>query len=144
MKLFSFKYFDVYYDEKYKLLEYKWKVNSENMTEKEYMESVKQLLGIIKTYEPRFILANIEEQSFILNEGLQDWLEKNILLELEKYGVEKFAVVKSKSLFVNLSYQQAFNNAMVYVEFFNDKDAAINWLINNELGEKEIIKIDSI
>jgi len=114
------------------------------MTEKEYMESVKQLLGIIKTYEPRFILANIEEQSFILNEGLQDWLEKNILLELEKYGVEKFAVVKSKSLFVNLSYQQAFNNAMVYVEFFNDKDAAINWLINNELGEKEIIKIDSI
>ncbi len=132
MKFFPLKYMDVYYDEQKKLLEYRWKENSENMTEQDYRKTVEDLLLIIRTYEPRLLLGDSRLQNFPLSLELQKWLSEEVLQKFMEYGVERYAFVNSNNVFIEMAYEQVFSDAMVYVEFFRDRDTAYDWLVETE------------
>jgi hypothetical protein len=123
---------DVYYDEHKRLLEYRWKDNSENMVEADYRKTVENLLQIIKTFEPKLLLGDSRQQNYPLSLDLQKWLAEEVLQQILQFGVERFAFVNSSNIFIEMAYEQVFSDALVYVEFFRTRDEAYSWLVENE------------
>ncbi len=128
MKLFPLKYMDVYFNEQSKILEYHWKQNSENMTADEYKKTVEDLLSIVKTYEPVYMIGDSTEQNFVLNKEVIDWLKETVLEKFFQYGVERYAFVSSKNMFIVMAYEQLFMETGYDIKFFNSRDDAVEWL----------------
>ncbi len=139
MKFFPFKYVDVYYDERRQLLEYKWKDNAEAVSPEEFKKIIEEILKIIKTYEPRFLLGDISFENFKLTTQFFDWLKNYWLKQVINSGIERFAFVSNNNVFMKTLYKQIFWDKAVSFAFFKDRNVAYQWLIT----DKPVSKINT-
>ena len=130
MKLFTLDFINIYYDEKLRLIEYKWKKNSEHITDQQYRETINDLIKIIKTFEPLYVLANLTDQYYALPSDTQKWIIDHALNNVFLSGVKKFALINSQYFLAKNIYQNLLDNR-TNVKIFQDRQQAMSWLLNN-------------
>ncbi len=131
MKLFTLDYVNIYYDEKKRLIEYRWKKNTENMDAQEYKNTVENIIKIVKTFEPKYIIGVLSDQKFTLSEDLMEWVNKNALERILEAGVEKYAFINSQNFIIKNLYS-SFIAKHERIKIFDDRDKAIEWFENQD------------
>ncbi len=130
MKLFTLDFMNIYYDEKLRLIEYKWKKNSETITDSQYKETISELIKIIKTFEPFYILGNIKDQYYSPTADTQKWLAEHAIEKIPELGIKKLAIINSKYFMVKNIYKNLIHDKDNIRIFENGQDA-ISWLLDN-------------
>ncbi len=131
MKLFTLEFINIYYDEKLRLIEYKWKKNSEHINDKQYRETISDLMKIVKTFEPLYVLGNLLDQYYALPSDTQKWLVEEALDNVFKIGIKKLALVNSQYFLARDIYQTLMNNRE-NVKIFTDREEAVSWLLEDK------------
>ncbi len=134
MKLFTLDFINIYYDEKNKLIEYKWKKNSEHLTDEKYRETISDLIKIVKTFEPTYILGNLSDQNFALPTDTQKWVADEALQKIFEFGVKKLALINSQYFLAKNIYQNLVEG-LKNVRLFSQRQEAIDWLFENNKQE---------
>jgi len=123
---------DISYDEQNKLFKLLWKAETKNMSYDEFKEVM--LLYAAEFKRPsRLVLQQMKEMNFSVPLELQTWVDVNVNKAAFDAGVRKGAVVLSPEIFTSVSVEQTLNeeNAKdMQVEYFNDENEAMKWLLN--------------
>ena len=127
MKLFTLEFVNIYYDEHLRLIEYNWKKNSESINDQQYRKSIQDIIKIIKTFEPIYILANLTNQYYPLPTDTQLWLIDNALNKIFNFGIKKLALINSQYTIAKNIYEIILNDKE-RIKIFQDREQAIAWL----------------
>lgn len=131
----SNKYFTSYFDEDIKLYSLIWHSASEDIQEDEYKELLKQNTQTLfkQSNQVNYILINVKERLDTMAPELQEWSTKYISAPLlEKYDVQKVAVIRSQDFSTQFSIEQAIEEDNVdesLVRYFDDEQEAHNWFL---------------
>ncbi len=131
MKLFTLDYVNIYYDEKKRLIEYRWKKNTENMDAEKYKNTVENIIKIVKTFEPKYIIGVLSDQKFTLSDDLIEWVNKNAMQKILEAGVEKYAFINSQNFIIKNLYSSFIANHEK-IKIFDDRNKAIEWFENQD------------
>lgn len=131
----SNKYFTSYFDEDIKLYSLIWHSASEDIQEDEYKELLKQNTQALfkQSNQVNYILINVKERLDTMAPELQEWSTKYISAPLlEKYDVQKVAVIRSQDFSTQFSIEQAIEEDNVdesLVRYFDDEQEAHKWFL---------------
>ena len=103
------------------------------LTPDEFKAVANQLLGILETKRLKKQLNDIKQMK-VLKPEVQEWLNTDWFPRAQKIGLKYFAFVVPDDIFGKMSMDGANKNAQnafgMEIQYFNNLDAAKNWLIS--------------
>ncbi len=103
------------------------------LTPDEFKTIANQLLGILETKRLKKQLNDIKLMK-VLKPEVQEWLNTDWFPKAQKIGLKYFAFVVPDDIFGKMSMDGANKNAQntfgIEIQYFNNLDAAKNWLIS--------------
>ena len=103
------------------------------LTPDEFKTVANQLLGILETKRLKKQLNDIKQMK-VLKPEVQEWLNTDWFPRAQKIGLKYFAFVVPDDIFGKMSMDGANKNAQnafgMEIQYFNNVDAATNWLIS--------------
>ncbi len=103
------------------------------LTPDEFKTVANQLLGILETKRLKKQLNDIKQMK-VLKPEVQEWLNTDWFPRAQKIGLKYFAFVVPDDIFGKMSMDGANKNAQnafgMEIQYFNNLDAAKNWLIS--------------
>ncbi|HNV53490.1 MAG TPA: hypothetical protein PLH91_00145 [Tenuifilaceae bacterium] len=103
------------------------------LTPDEFKTVANQLLGILETKRLKKQLNDIKQMK-VLKPEVQEWLNTDWFPRAQKIGLKYFAFVVPDDIFGKMSMDGANKNAQnafgMEIQYFNNVDAAKNWLIS--------------
>jgi hypothetical protein len=103
------------------------------LSPEEFKTVANQLLGIIETKRLKKQLNDIKQMK-VLKPEVQEWLNTDWFPRAQKIGLRYFAFVVPDDIFGKMSMDGANKNAQnafgIEIQYFNNLDAAKNWLIS--------------
>lgn len=103
------------------------------LTPEEFKVVANQLLGILETKRLKKQLNDIKQMK-VLKPEVQEWLNTDWFPRAQKIGLKYFAFVVPDDIFGKMSMDGANKNAQnafgIEIQYFNNLDAAKNWLIS--------------
>ena len=103
------------------------------LTPDEFKTVANQLLGILETKRLKKQLNDIKQMK-VLKPEVQEWLNTDWCPRAQKIGLKYFAFVVPDDIFGKMSMDGANKNAQnafgMEIQYFNNLDAAKNWLIS--------------
>ncbi len=102
------------------------------LTPEEFKTVANQLLSILETKRLKKQLNDIKQMK-VLKPEVQEWLNTDWFPRAQKIGLKYFAFVVPDDIFGKMSMDGANKNAQnafgIEIQYFNNVDAAKNWLI---------------
>ena len=103
------------------------------LTPEEFKTVANQLLSILETKRLKKQLNDIKQMK-VLKPEVQEWLNTDWFPRAQKIGLKYFAFVVPDDIFGKMSMDGANKNAQnafgIDIQYFNNVDAAKNWLIS--------------
>ncbi|KAB2872429.1 MAG: hypothetical protein OIN84_08445 [Candidatus Methanoperedens sp.] len=103
------------------------------LTPEEFKTVANQLLSILETKRLKKQLNDIKQMK-VLKPEVQEWLNTDWFPRAQKIGLKYFAFVVPDDIFGKMSMDGANKNAQnafgIEIQYFNNVDAAKNWLIS--------------
>jgi len=103
------------------------------LTPEEFKTVANQLLSILETKRLKKQLNDIKQMK-VLKPEVQEWLNTDWIPRAQKIGLKYFAFVVPDDIFGKMSMDGANKNAQnafgIEIQYFNNVDAAKNWLIS--------------
>lgn len=103
------------------------------LTPDEFKTVANQLLGILETKRLKKQLNDIKQMK-VLKPEVQEWLNTDWFPRAQKIGLKYFAFVVPDDIFGKMSMDGANKNAQnafgMEIQYFNNLDAAKNWLVS--------------
>ena len=103
------------------------------LTPDEFKTVANQLLGILETKRLKKQLNDIKQMK-VLKPEVQEWLNTDWFPRAQKIGLKYFAFVVPDDIFGKMSMDGANKNAQnafgMEIQYFNNLEAAKNWLIS--------------
>lgn len=130
MEIYNDKFIKYVYEEKNSLLAFYWTKESENMSTEVYKELMIKGVEFLKSYNPKYLIDNSLEKTYVTTVEMQEWVAKNALSKIFENGIQKFAIIESKELIIQLSTEQAVEenkNSKYGVKFFVNEQEAREW-----------------
>ncbi len=130
MEIYNDKYIRYIYEKENSLLIFYWSSDTKNMSDEKYKELMLKGVEFTKTYQPKYLINNAHEKTYITTVEIQEWAAKNALSKIFKNGVIKFAIVESEDVLIQLSTEQAVEeneNSKYGVMFFESEEKAREW-----------------
>jgi len=129
--VFENKFMVMEYSEDLKFMHHYWLAESSMMQDSDYQESMLAFARIITLHCPVKMLSDTRNLHFLISVDLQEWGASNPeIFEIRK-NVSYVAVLVSSKIFVEVSVQQAIeeaNNEETLIAYFDDKQKAQTWL----------------
>lgn len=138
LSVYTSKYADVFYIPDQKLIEYHWKVTTEEMTDEEYRFIVFEVSSIVsrKYQQGEYQLENylLDNSLFLykIPEETRIWQRDYIFNKLIDSGGKKVAVVMSDGYLSQHLIEQTFlasTETNMITEYFDDIEKAKSWLL---------------
>ena len=115
-----------------KILVFRWKPETSNMTGKEYIQEIVLSANLIREQRKPYILLLSKDMKFIISVTLQEFANDIFLPAYNQSGVKKFAVVIPEHLMVTMSVGQTIEAERILHKFetryFSDELEARRWL----------------
>jgi hypothetical protein len=108
-----------------------WHKKTDKMSDKQFLNEMKELGEAVREYCPECILINMSNFSYLVSPVMQKWVNRNIYYGMVKYKIKKVAYVRSKDEIAaicidqNLSEDEAL---AMNTKVFEKEDDAKNWL----------------
>ena len=139
ISVYTSKYAEVYYNPDEKLLLMNWKIATEEMTDKEYRQTVSTLNNLLikensdKSYQFQKYLLDNRFFLYVIPEETQVWQRDHIFSRLINMGGEKIAIVMSEGYvsqhFIEQTIQES-QEINLITQYFHDPVQAQNWLLS--------------
>ena len=107
MEIYNDKFIKYIYEKENSLLIFYWNSDTKNMTDEKYKELMLKGVGFTKKYQPKYLINNAREKTYITTVEIQEWAAKNALSKIFENGVIKFAIIESDDVLIQLSTEQA-------------------------------------
>ncbi len=119
------------FDEETKVLATKWKLQSFDDVEEDYVRSViTEIADGLASTQADYYLADQTNRGVVYDENMQKWVFSMLLSGGERANLKKCAVVQSVDFFVGMSNEQLLKGAVTDIAYkcFNTRREAIEWL----------------
>lgn len=132
--IYESKYQRVLYNPELSIFEEIWLPESEYMNDDIYKQEFRDILKAAQPYRGKTdkIFIDAVNAMYVVSPELQEWHNQNVFAKLIEMGVTRFAVLLSKDLFTQVSYEQTFEEAEdagFLIEYFDDREQARRWLL---------------
>ena len=114
-----------------KAIHFAWQPSTEMATDKDIKNVFAEYLEAIRMYAPKTLIADEREMKYVMDPDFHDWINQYIIPKMLKLGIERFAIIKSKEFFVNLSVEMTFDESSAKKDnkkFFSDLNSAKEWI----------------
>ena len=125
------KFTEIRYYSAIKAIHFAWQPMTEFANEQDIKDIFDEYLEAVKIYAPKTLIADEREMKFVMDPDFQQWVNQQVIPEILKLGVERFAIIKSKEFFVNLSVEMTFDESSAKKDnkkFFSDLTSAKDWI----------------
>ena len=130
MEIYKDKYIKYIFEEENSLLIFYWSKDTENMSDEKYKELMLKGVGYTKLYQPKYLINNSKEKTYLTTVEIQEWAGKYALSKIFNHGVIKFAIVECEDILIQLSTEQAAEEGEgtgFAIKFFASEDEAREW-----------------
>lgn len=121
----------IYWHSDAKCIHFIFQEYTKQLQEKEYLEELKNFIGLIKQYQPKSIFADTREFHFTIAPEIQEFINENVLTLYSDLGVEQHAILVSSDLFTAVSVEQTMDEAeqtSFENQYFENEEKARIWL----------------
>lgn len=133
-KIYSHKYADLFFNPENSVIEEIWKAETVDMSDEEY--KAYQSDKVVKTREvmPKLFLCNTHNFLYTMVPAMQEWTDEHLNKFWAEIGLEKFAMIMSKSFIEQMALEQTMSERepedLGYsFRFFDSADLGMKWLL---------------
>lgn len=112
----------------------RWQAATRQMEDDTFRQECLKTVELVEGYRPSRLIVNMQEMFMIIVPDTQVWVAEQVAARYKQAGVQKLAVVLTKDLFVQVSIEQAAEEARVHevfqTRFFYNEKSAFEWLLS--------------
>jgi len=132
-QILSNPYADLYFDERFSLLEEVWKPSTSMMNDTTYKAFQADKINATRKVKPHLFLCNTEHFYYTIVPEMQEWTDKVLNDFWREINLQKFAFVMSKGVFEQVSLEMVMQERSEHpyaVEYFASSEEARAWLLD--------------
>ncbi|HAS47494.1 MAG TPA: hypothetical protein DCS93_43865 [Microscillaceae bacterium] len=103
------------------------------MSREEYIAELQIYLQLLHKYQPKKALGNMMDFQYIIDPGVQEWINEQIFSVYAQIGFTKIALLPSEDFVPNLSIKQTMEgdtSKAFNTKYFTDEKKAKDWLLS--------------
>lgn len=133
-KIYSHKYADLFFDKNTTIIEEVWKPETKKMTDEEYKTYQADKIIETKKVMPKLFLCDTQNFLYTMAPEMQEWTDEQLNKFWAEIGLQKFAMIMSKSFIEQLALEQTMSEReeedLGYdFQFFDNQEEARKWLL---------------
>lgn len=141
--IYQSPYQKILFNPEYQIFEQIWLPESEFMNDDIYKKEFRDILNATEAYKGKSNKIFIDSLNalYVVSPELQEWHNEHVFSRLIEMGIKRFAVLLSRDLFTQVSYEQTFEeaeNAGFQIEYFDDRAKAYAWLLGSQEASQAV------
>ena len=133
-QVYKSEYFTIWVSVDSQLVEYEFNSKTEDMTADEYIDELKEFIGVVELYRPQKVFGEMTDFKFAITPDIQDWINENLFSVYRRINFQKIAIILSKEFVSELSIQQTMaeeTTESFLTGYFDNEEKAKEWLFSN-------------
>ena len=125
---------DLYFDKEKSYFEERWKEETKDATDEDYMQYQLEKVEVAKKCMPEIFLCDTRDFSYLITNEMQEWTDAIVMGLWDNSPLKKLAFLTSKEIFSQVSIELAMSeNTHSYpIHYFDTEKEAIEWLFSKE------------
>ena len=132
--VFTSPFLKAFFDQESKIYTSVYLPETRNMTDMEWQELMKEIVGVIEKYKPDYIIDDNRERLYDYSPDMQKWTLELFIESWNKIGLRKYAQIIPKDILGKLTTHQieelATNEFLMNykVKIVDDLESAFSWI----------------
>ena len=130
MEIYKDEFIQFFHDKDNSIISFHWSKNTERIIEYKFKSLLTKGLELLKTHPSKYLISDHRQQKFVVVPELQKWIATEILPNIFKYGIVKYAIIESEEFVFRLATEMTIKEdkqKKYDVQFFNNIDKAKKW-----------------
>jgi hypothetical protein len=130
-QVFSHKLADLYFDSEKSYFEERWKIDTKQATDEDFMSYQYEKIEVAKQCLPKLFLCDTRDFGYVITIEMQEWTDRVVMGFWDSSPLEKLAFLMSSELISQLSIEQAMGETThkYPIHYFGNEKEAIEWLM---------------
>ena len=130
MEIYKDEFIQFLHDKDNSIISFHWSENTERIIEYKYKSLLTKGLELLKKHPSKYLISDHKQQKFVVVPKLQEWVATEILPNIFKYGIVKYAIIESEEVVFQLATEMTIEEdekKRYDVRFFDSIDKAKKW-----------------